>query len=105
MGGGDLYGEDEMSEETKTFVRVRPGADNCTIDSCEAVVPEGSNRSFVDTAAKNTVVKRSRMIEVGRKVLKKKGRLIIGLVLLGALADAVTLVTMGQSLLWGLFFK
>lgn len=87
-----------MAEEPKTFVRVRPGADNFTVESCEAEIAEGSDRSFVDTAAKNTVVKDSRMIEIGKKVLRGKGKYLIGLALLGAVADVATLVTTGKHL-------
>lgn len=93
-----------MSDASKTCIRLRSGADHCTVDGCVAVVSESSNRSLVDTAAKNTVVKNSRVIEITQRTMKGKKKYFFIPIVLGVMADVATLLTTGQHC-WSYIFR
>jgi len=92
-----------MTKENRTIIRVQKGADNCQIHNCAAFISKDSDRSFVDTAAKNTQIRNMRVIEIGKEVLKKRGRIFLIITVLGFAADLVVLLTTSKHL-WNYLF-
>lgn len=91
-----------MSKDEKSCIRVRKGADDCSIEDCIAYVNEDSNRSLVDTAAKNTRVKNSHVFEI-KKGFKKFGKVTVVLIAVGFIADMIALVSTGNHLIHYVF--
>jgi len=59
-----------MKQEKPTCIRVQKGADNAKIHDCVLVTPSDSERSLVDTKARNTRVSRSRIIEIPKSIAR-----------------------------------
>jgi hypothetical protein len=88
-----------MVQQGKTVIRVQLGADNCRVEGCTAYIAENSNRSLVDTSAKNTEVVNSKVIEISGK-LKRIGKITFLITIVGFIADMITLITTGNHLFY-----
>lgn len=89
-----------MSDNERTMIRVRPGADDCKIENCTVILSEESNMSFVDTAAKNTEVKNTKVIQLEKKNLKI---FFVTTTILSIIADGITVYSNNKHL-WNYLF-
>ena len=58
-------------QKNPTCIRVNPGADNAQITDCTYTKPLESNRSFLETSAKNTQVTRAKIIELPKAIVEQ----------------------------------